>query len=77
METLKTIFQVLLYSAGILLLLALIISIATTPIREAKKKKEIKQLSKEFVDALEKIKEETKEEKPKKTTRKTTKKEEK
>lgn len=77
-ETLKTIFEVLLYGAGILILLTLIISIVTTPIREAKKKKEIKKLSTEFVDALEKVSEElNKEEKPKKTTRKTTKKEEK
>ena len=70
-ETLKTIFEVLLYGAGIILLLALIISIATTPIREAKKKKAIKQLSKDFVDALDKATEEIKKEKkPKKTTKK-------
>lgn len=81
--TLKTIFEVLLYGAGILLLLTLIISIVTTPIREAKKKKELdikKQQFDKYIEELrkdleEQIKKETK--KPtKKTTRKTTKKEE-
>lgn len=77
-ETLKQIFEILLWSVGILFLLTIIIAIITTPYREIKKKKEIKRLSKEFVDALEKASEEVKkEEKPKKTTKKTTKKEEK
>ena len=71
-DNLKTIFEVLLYGVGILFLIALIYAIISTPFREAKKKKQIKQISDEFTNALEKVIEESKkeQEKPKRTTKK-------
>ena len=80
-ENLKTIFEILLYGSGILLLLALIIAIITTPIREYKNKKELdlkKQRFDKYIEELRKaLEEQIKEETKKKSTKKTTKKEEK